>query len=168
MSRFFSSNFPIVRIGNRMYQYSESRKTIWGTDSDLSSMGFKNDGDSFERVIEENEIDSAYRVSMVRGLYRDYTVIVNWYEEDTKEFFVTFESKDGEAVGIKPRIDYFDKNNPYYEAYIPESELPEIYEIRKPQRDFPFESPRIVFHKKDGGWLPFHELGALLEDDEWL
>lgn len=168
MDRFYIGEFPIVRIGNRMFRYIKEMGMIMGFDSSLSDIGFKNVGITYRRNIEEDEIDSAYFVNNILGVYHDYKVRVEKYDKDSNQILVVFNSADGFAEGIEPKIDEFDKNNKYYEAFVPENDVKEIYEIRQPEKDFAFESPRIVFHKRDGQWLPWHELGAPLSEDEWI
>lgn len=169
MDRFENGGFPIIRIGNRMFTYLKRKKLIVGYDSSLSTLGFKEHGVVFERNIEENEIESAYYVIYRFGIYLNYKVeIIRFNEKNNNEIIVLFSDEDGKAAGIEPTIDHMDKNNTLYWASIPESEIKEIYEIRIPEAGFAFESPKIVYHKKDGIWLPYHELGAQLEKDEWL
>lgn len=169
MDRFNTGGMPIVRIGNRMFKYVEQMRLIFGYDASLSSIsGFRKDGVVFERNVEENEIESAYFVSNTLGLYLNYKVRVVKYNQESNEILVVFDNADGIAAGITPKIDEFDKNNKYYETYVPDEDVKEIYEVREPEKGFVFDSPRIVFHKRDGKWLPWHELGALLKDDEWI
>lgn len=169
MNRFRDSINPVVRIGNRMFYYSVRNNVIRGNYFDLSSMGFKNIGKYFERQIKESEIDSAYRVICNYGIYKGFQVRVADYKEKEEEIFVMFDNdSDGEAAGIKPRIDYNDKCMRYYEAYVPESEVTDVYEVREAVEGFPFVSPKIVYLKKDGVWLPWHVYGTPLKDDEWI
>lgn len=168
MDRFLGVRFPIVRIGNRMYQYIEDEKLILGYDSSLSALGFREEDDYFERDIDEKEIDSAYSVFNKIAIYKGRKAGVIRSKLETNEIFLSFNHADGEALGIEPKVDHLDKNNAIYIVGIPEKDIPEIYEIRKPIDGFAFESPRIVFHKRDGKWLPWHELGAPLAEDEWL
>lgn len=77
------------------------------------------------------------------------------YKEKEGEIFVMFDNdSEGEAAGIKPRIDGSDKCMRYYEAYVPESDVTDVYEVREAVECFPFVSPKIVYHKKDGLWIP--------------
>ena len=169
MKRFDIIAYPIVRIGDRMFKYVQSMNIIFGYDSSLSALGFKEDGIVFERKVEEKEIESAYHVVYIYGIYRNFKVeIIGFNEKNNNEINVLFNDEDGVAAGIEPTIEYWDKNNTLYRASIPESEIKEIYEVRIPEDDFVFESPRIVFHKKNGKWLPWHELGAPLAEDEWI
>lgn len=164
----FNINYPFVRIENRIFIYIESMNLIIGSSPDLASMGFKANRLVYERNVEKSEIDSAYYVPIIRARYRGYIVRVAEYKRDTNEIVIVFGYEDGEAAGIKPQYDPFDKMNGYYEACVPESEVEEIFEVREPEKSFPFESPRIAFHKKDGVWLKWHDLGAPLQDDEWI
>lgn len=170
MRRFVGDGSTIVRIGNRMFKYIESLELISGSYPGLSALGFETKtGAIFNKKIEKDQIDSAYSVMDIVGLYLNkYKAYIFGYNEETKEVLIRLSDRDGKATGMKPKIDRYERNNIYYEAYVPESDLSEIYEIREPEGDFPFESPRIVYHRKDGVWLPWHELGAPLKDDEWL
>ncbi len=169
MNRFRNSINPVVRIENRMFYYSVRNNIIRGNYLDLSSLGFKNIGKYFERQIKETEIDSAYRVKCNYGIYKGFQVRVADYKEKEGEIFVMFDNdSEGEAADIKPRIDYNDKCMRYYEAYVPESEVTDVYEVREAVEGFPFVSPKIVYHKKDGVWLPWHEYGTPLKDGEWI
>ncbi len=168
MNRFSTGGCPIVRIGNRMFMYVEQTNKIFGYDSSLTEIGFEKCDGIFERNVEQKEIDSAYNVINTLGIFHDFKVRVIEYDLNAQKILVAFNTTDGRAAGIPPKCDQFDKNNIYYEAYVPEEDINEIYEIRKPAKDFPFKSPEIVYHKKNGKWLPYHELGAPLKDDEWL
>lgn len=168
MDRFFNRGFPIVRIGNRMFKYIKERHLIFGSDSCLSALKFRGENEYFEHEIDENEIDSVYYVLNTYAIYRGYKAQVIKSIQETNQICVIFRNSDGRALGIKPEIDVFDKNNPIYIANLPESEINEIYEVRIPQDGFAFETPRIVFHKRNGKWLPWHELGASLGEDEWI
>ena len=169
MNRFRTSHYPIVRIKNRMYCYVEEQGVIIGNYPDLSSLGFENMGNYFKRSVDEQEIESAYRVYENYSVYKGTQVRVGNYKKETGEIFIMFdEEAAGEAAGIKPRIDYDDKCYHYYEAYVPESELMDIYEVRKPVKGFPFKSPEIIYHKKNGEWLPWHDLGTPLKEGEWI
>lgn len=159
----------IVRVKGRDFFYWNN--SIIGSLPELVNLGFKYDKeeDEYVRVVKDSEIDSAYRVKRNYGIYKGFQVRVADYKEKEEEIFVMFDNdSDGEAAGIKPRIDYNDKCMRYYEAYVPESEVTDVYEVREAVEGFPFVSPKIVYHKKGGVWLPWHEYGTPLKDDEWI
>ena len=159
----------IVRVKGRDFFYWNN--SIIGSLPELVNLGFKYDKeeDEYVRVVKDSEIDSAYRVKRNYGIYKGFQVRVADYKEKEGEIFVMFDNdSDGEAAGIKPRIDYNDKCMRYYEAYVPESEVTDVYEVREAVEGFPFVSPKIVYHKKDGVWLPWHEYGTPLKDGEWI
>ena len=169
MNRFRTSHYPIVRIEHRMYCYVEDLGVIIGNYPDLSSLGFENMGIYFKRSVDKQEIESAYRVYENYTVYKGTQVRVGEYKKETDEIFIMFDDEaSGKAAGIKPRIDSDDKEYRYYEAYVPESEVLDIYEVRKPVKGFPFVSPGIVYHKKEGVWLPWHDFGTPLKEDEWI
>ena len=168
MGRFKSIAFPIIKIENRMFYYIFQNNKIWGYTPDLSLIGFEKVDKYFQRSVDKQEIESAYRVKETIVVYKGYKARLVKYNEESGELFVVFNSFDGKALGITPRMDMSERPYAVYEATLLESEVHEIYEIRVPFKEFVFESPRIVFHKRDGKWLPYHELGALLEDDEWI
>lgn len=168
MKRFNTGGFPIVRIENRMFKYIKEMGLIMGYDPSLSNLGFEEKVNTFRRKVAEDEIESAYYVNSTIGIYLDYKVSVLDYKEETKEILIRLNNADGKAAGFSPKIDVFDKNNEYYEEYVPEKDMKEIYEIRKPEDGFVFESPRIVFHMKDGKWIPRHRYGSLLDENVWL
>lgn len=168
MGRFIKSGFPIVKIGNRMFFYIFQNKEIWGFSSDLSSIGFEKMKGYFRRSVDKQEIESAYRVKGTYVVYKGYRGRYVSYNEETGEFFVVFDDDlDGKALGIKPRMETSERPYAVYEAVLPEKDIIDIYEVRVHEEGFIFESPRIIFHKRDGKWLPYHELGEILEDDEW-
>lgn len=161
----------IVRIKGKEYLYDESDSVICGVIPELLSQGFKyiQDEGDYIRPVKASEIESAYRVKRNYGMYKGYKVRVADYREDKGDIFVMFDNeKEGEAAGIEPWIDVNDKCMRYYEAYVPESDVPDIYEMRVPVDGFPFVCPEIVYHKKDGVWQPWHDYGTPLKDDEWL
>lgn len=168
--RIFRSGLDeIVRINSR--EFLLWKKTIIGFSEDLKNFGFtykKNEG-YFVRDVEMNEVDSAYVVVENYAMYKGFRARVGSYKKDTGEIYIMIDNeREGESAGITPIIDYSDKCTRYYYAYVPESEISDIYEVRKPLKDFPFETPRIVFHKKDGEWIPWHDYGTPLKEDEWI
>lgn len=44
----------------------------------------------------------------------------------------------------------------------------DIFEVRRPLKGFPFKSPSIVFHKRNGIWRAWHKFGAALFSNEWI
>ncbi len=168
--RIFRGHFDeIVRIDNR--EFLIWKDTIIGFAPELKDMGFKYDAKDkcYFRKFDFDEIDSAYMVYGNYAMYKGLRARVGEYKENTGEIYIMFDvEEDGEAAGITPFIDYNDKCYRYYYSYVPEKDITDIYEVRKPFKDFPFECPRIVFHKKDGVWLPWHDYGTLLKDDEWM
>lgn len=169
MGRFALSSDPIVRIGNRMFFYWEQHNLVFANNSKLSSLGFEKSGNIYKRFVNRKEIDSAYKVDGYYGEYKGFKVRIGEFKENSSKIYVMFDSEtDGIAAGIKPIIDPYDKCYLIYEAFVSESKVDNIYEVRRAAKGFPFQSPEIVYHKKDGKWLPWHELGTLLKDDEWL
>lgn len=169
MSHFSLSDTYIVRIKNRMFCYIKELGIIIGTYKGLSDMDFDLKNDCYVHNIDKKDIESAYRVKETYVVYKGHEARFVNYNEETGEFFVVFDNDlAGDALGIKPRMETHEKPYAVYEAIIPDKDIPEIYEIREPVTGFIFESPRIVFHKKNGKWLPYHELGAPLKDEEWL
>ena len=168
--RTFRNCYTIVaRIKGREFFYSEKGNVIRGSYPDLPSLGFINKGKYFEREIDPAEIDSAYKVKWNYGLYKGFKVRVADYREEQGDIYVMFDSdEEGKAAGITPWIDPNDKFGRFYEAYVPESEVTDVYELREAVDGFPFICPEIVYLKKDGVQLPWHEYGTPLQDNEWI
>lgn len=158
----------IVKIGDRMYFYSVAEGVIRGTNPELSSMGFVPKGIYFDRPVNKSEIDSAFKVCKICVAYKGYEALLMELNEETGNLLILLGDADGAKLGIKPIIDYNDKCIHYYVTKVPDSEVTDIYEIRKPIEGFPFVSPEKVYHKKDGVWIPWHEMGTLLKEGEWI
>lgn len=162
----------IVRIKNREYMYIKN--TIYGYSPELEGLGFEHHDEAptyreYSRPVEKSEIESAYKVEWNYGIYKGVRVRVSDYQKDTGKIYIMVDDDEqGEALGIEPWIDHNDKNYRYYETYVDVSEVTDIYEQRGPVEDFPFTCPEIVYLKKDGEWIPWHEYGALLKDGEWV
>ena len=164
---------PIVRIKNREYLYSKN--TIYGYSPELEGLGFEHHDKVptyrvYYRPVDKSEIESAYRVKCNYGIYKGVRVRVADYQKDTGKIWISvgYDDELGKALGIEPWIDYNDKCMRYYETYVDVSEVTDIYEQREPVEEFPFTCPEIVYLKKDGEWILWHEYGALLKDDEWV
>lgn len=168
MQKYFNNYRPIVRIGNRMFWYEYKSGVIRGTYPELLSMGFADKGEYYERPVSKDEIDSAYYIKRMYVIYKGFKGVVESYDRENHLMQICFWDEDGIKLGIEPFIDKADKNIATYLKDILDSEVDNIFEVRQHAEGFPFESPRIVFHKKDGEWIPYHELGALLKDDEWI
>lgn len=169
MRKFRNCYTVVARIKGREFFYSERNNVIRGSYQDLPSLGFSNKGRYFERTVNADEIDSAYRVKWNYGIYKGFRVKVADYREELGDIFVMFDSdEDGKAAGITPRIDPNDKFGCFYEAYVPESDVTDVYEAREAVDGFPFLSPETVYLKKDGVWLRCPEYGTPLKDDEWV
>ena len=168
MRKHFNNCRPIVRIGNRMFFYEYKSGVIRGTNRDLLSMGFKDKGEYYERSVSEDEIDSAFYIKNTYVVYKGFKAVLESYNKESHVMMIGFYDEDGEKLGVKPYIDTFDKNIKYYKTEIPDSEADEVFEIRQPAQGFPFESPRIVFHKRNGEWITWHDYGTPLQDDEWI
>lgn len=173
MKNFRNGVTPIVRIKNREYMYIKN--TIYGYSPELEGLGFEYHEEAptyrkYSRPVDKSEIESAYRVECNYGIYKGERVHVGDYQKDTGKIYITVWCDDelGKALGIEPWIDYNDKCMRYYETYVDVSEVTDIYEQRVPVEDLPFTCPEIVYLKKDGEWILWHEYGALLKDDEWV
>lgn len=167
---FLNECNPIVRIGNRHLLYNEHENHLIGFIPELKKEGFKNKNLYYYRSLSKNDIiESAYYVERNVAVYKGVKAIyVGCLDPKTQTVFMLFDDEDGKKLGIKPRIDYSDKCIPYYEADVPLEEITELYEVRKPYRDFPFLCPEKVYHRKDNIWQPWHKLGTSLYDDEWI
>lgn len=172
MENFRNYYTVIVRIKNREYMYFKN--IIYGYSPELEGLGFEHHEEAptyreYSRPVEKSEIESAYKVKWNYGIYKGVRVRVSDYQKDTGKIYIMVDDdKQGEALGIEPWIDHNDKNYRYYETYVDVSEVTDIYEQRGPVEDFPFTCPEIVYLKKDGEWIPWHEYGALLKDGEWV
>ena len=172
MENFRNGITTIVRIKNREYMYIKN--TIYGYSAELEELGFEHHDEAptyreYSRAVDKSEIESAYRVKWNFGIYKGVRVRVADYQKETGKIFIMVDyDEQGNAFGIEPRIDYNDKCYRYYETYVDVSEVTDIYEQREPVEDFPFICPEIVYLKKDGEWILWHEYGALLKDDEWV
>ena len=162
----------IVRIKNREYMYIKN--TIYGYSPELEGLGFEHHNEAptyreYSRPVDKSEIESAYKVHYNYGIYKGVRVRVSDYQKDTGKIYIMVgDEKQGMALGIEPWIDHNDKNYRYYETYVDVSEVTDIYEQREPVEELPFTCPEIVYLKKDGEWILWHEYGALLKDDEWV
>ncbi len=171
--RFRNGVTPIVRIKNREYMYIKN--TIYGYSPELEGLGLEHHEEAptyrkYSRPVDKSEIESAYRVGWTFGIYKGVRVRVFDYQKDTGKIGISvgYDDEKGEALGIEPLIDYNDKGMLYYETYVDVSEVTDIYEERRPVEELPFTCPEIVYLKKDGEWILWHEYGALLKDDEWV
>ena len=162
----------IVRIKNREYMYIKN--TIYGYSPELEGLGFEHHNEAptyreYSRPVDKSEIESAYKVHYNYGIYKGVRVRVSDYQKDTGKIYIMVgDEKQGMALGIEPWIDHNDKNYRYYETYVDVSEVTDIYEQREPVEELPFTCPEIVYLKKDGEWILWHEYGALLKDGEWV
>ncbi|GEM_PF-1125182 len=168
--RFFSnSSNPMVRIGNRMFFYSK-KGYIRGTYPDLESLGFEKKETYFERPVNDTEIESAYKVTECIAVYKGISVYFQSFNEETKGILIwSTDKRVGDASGITPYYDYADRLmycDPQYYGEVPEKDVSDIYEIRKPYEDFKFVGPEKVYHKKDGEWIQCHFPGTPLKDGE--
>ena len=172
MENFRNYYTVIVRIKNREYMYFKN--IIYGYSPELEGLGFEHHEEAptyreYSRPVEKSEIESAYRVKCNYGIYKGVRVRVADYQKDTGKIYIMVgDEKQGKALGIEPWIDYNDKCMRYYETYVDVSEVTDIYERRGSVEEFPCTCPEMVYLKKDGEWILWHEYGALLKDDEWV
>ena len=166
-----NSSNPIVCVGNRKFFYDREKGMIRGRYPDLHNLGFISKHSYFERPICENLIASAYVVDSITAVINGYKAEAYSFDEDTKHLYVWFpEEAGGKAAGIKPYYDYGDRlmySTPVYRGAVPVEMVTEMYEIRKPYKNFKFVGPEKVYHAKDGEWLQWHYLGTPLMDGEW-
>lgn len=168
--RFFSnSSNPVVRIGNRMFIYN-GEGYIRGTYPDLESFGFKKKGTYFERPVNAAEIESAYKVSECIAVYKGILVYFQSFKEESNSILIwSTDKRVGDASGISPYYDYGDRLMycvPQYYGEVPEKDVTDIYETRKPYKGFKFVGPEKVYRKKNGVWIQCHFTGTPLKDGE--
>lgn len=162
---------PVVRIGNRHLLYNEEKNRLVGYIPELGKEGFRKKDAYYYRSLSTNDIiQSAYYVKKNVAVYKGAQAIhVGYLNQKTQKVYLLFDEADGKRLGIEPQIDYFEKYTPScYETEVPLEEISELYEIRKPYKDYPFLTPERVYHRKNNIWQPWHEFGTLLNDDEWI
>lgn len=170
----FESFGPILRIGHRNFLYGYDRivrEVLMGYSPDLLSLGFEHDeGEGYYfRPVKRDRVRWAYYVDRTFAVYKGYTVLVGTVEAKTGKISIRFvDEADARAAGVYPNCDLTGKNGAYCQTMVSLDQLTEIYEVRKPFAGFPFSGPEKVYHKRDNIWQPWHDLGTVLGDDEWI
>ncbi len=179
-------------VKGRILLFRENR--TWGFVPELKSIGFEEKDGYYERPCDPSEIEAAYKLEGTFTNYKGYEVeIINSFEPDEyvkeqskepsaytpivnrffeqdgqKVFRLEFiESKDIEAakkLGLKLAYEDTRQWGDDYLLDLPDNEIPDVWQIRKPVEGFPMLGEEKVYIKKDGVWLPRKEYGSRIDE----
>lgn len=145
----------------------------WGFVPELKSLGFEDKGGYYKRPCDQSEIEAAYCLKGTYTSYKGFEVRLFAFDEGRKIFRTDLERCNNceqlvKNLGLKPTYDYNEKyweSMPMYKIEIPDAEIPNVWQIRKPVEGFPMLGEEKVYIKKDGVWLPRKEYGSMVDEE---